>query len=125
MLDASDLLLPHTLLEVDDGFLEQELRPQRCYFLNTQKLSKASRLVQTGTNLRQLSFWEILANTINVEGVNLYLILDEAHRGMKRTPDRTTIVRRLIQGEKGSNPAVPVVWGISATIDRFTRAKRS
>jgi hypothetical protein len=93
--------------------------------LNTQKLSKASRLVQTGTNLRQLSFWEILANTINVEGVNLYLILDEAHRGMKRTPDRTTIVRRLIQGEKGSNPAVPVVWGISATIDRFTKAKRS
>ena len=122
MLDASDLLLPHTLMEIDDGFLEQELRPKRCYFLNTQKLSKTSRLVQSGTNLRQISFWEILTNTIYGGKVNLYLILDEAHRGMRRTPDRTTIVQRLIQGEKGSNPEAPVVWGISATIDRFTKA---
>ncbi len=52
----------------------------------------------------------------------LYLILDEAHQGMKRPADRATIVQRLIHGEKGSNPAVPVVWGISATIDRFTKA---
>ncbi len=122
MLDASDLLVPHTLLEIDDGFLEQELRPKRCYFLNTQKLSKTARLVQSGTNLRQISFWDVLANTINGDKVNIYLILDEAHRGMKRTPDRTTIVQRLIQGEKGANPPVPVVWGISATIDRFTKA---
>src|SRR5258707_9375985 len=64
MLDASDLLLPNTLIEIDDGFLEQELAPKRCYFLNTQKLSKSSRLVQNGTNQRQCSFWEILANTI-------------------------------------------------------------
>jgi type III restriction enzyme len=122
MLDASDLLLPNTLIEIDDGFLEQELAPKRCYFLNTQKLSKTSRLVQTGTNLRQVSFWDILSNTIRREKVSLYLILDEAHRGIKRTADRTTIVQRLIHGEKGSNPAVPVVWGISATIDRFAQA---
>src|SRR2546422_534044 len=31
MLDASDLLLPNTLIEIDDGFLEQELAPRRCY----------------------------------------------------------------------------------------------
>ena len=122
MLDASDLLLPNTLIEIDDGFLEEELAPKRCYFLNTQKLSKTSRLVQSGTNQRQLSFWEILANTIRGDKTNLYLILDEAHRGMKRSADRTTIVQRLIHGEKGSNPALPVVWGISATIDRFTKA---
>lgn len=122
MLDASDVLLPNALIEVDDGFLEQQLAPKRCYFLNTQKLSKASRLVQSGTNLRQLSFWELLAKTINGGRANLYLILDEAHRGMKRAADRPTIVQRLIHGEKGSNPAVPVVWGISATIERFTKA---
>ena len=122
MLDASDLLLPNTLIEIDDGFLEEELAPKRCYFLNTQKLSKTSRLVQSGTNQRQLSFWGILANTIRGEKANLYLILDEAHRGMKRTADRTTIVQRLIHGEKGSNPGAPIVWGISATIDRFTKA---
>ncbi len=44
MLDASDLLLPGTLIEIDDGFLEEQLAPGRCYFLNTQKLAKTSRL---------------------------------------------------------------------------------
>ena len=122
MLDASELLLPMHLMEVDDGFLESELLPKRVYFLNTQKLSKTSRLVQTGTNQRQVSFWEVLANTINGGRAHLYLILDEAHRGMRRGPDRPTIVRRLIDGERGFNPAAPMVWGISATIARFTRA---
>jgi hypothetical protein len=122
MLDASDLLVPNTLVEIDDGFLEERLAHKRCYFLNTQKLSKTSRLVQSGTNQRQVSFWEVLSNTIRTGKTNLYFILDEAHRGMKRSADRTTIVQRLIQGEKGSNPPMPIVWGISATIDRFTRA---
>ncbi len=122
MLDASDLLLPMNLMEVDDGFLESELIPRRVHFLNTQKLSKTSRLVQSGTNQRQSSFWDVLTSTIGGEKAHLYLILDEAHRGMKRAADRTTIVQRLIHGENGFNPAVPVVWGISATIDRFTKA---
>ena len=104
------------------SFLEPELAPRRLYFLNTQKLSKKSRLVQSGTNQRQLSFWEVLANTISGEKASLIVILDEAHRGMKRSSDRKTIVQRLIHGEKSSNPSAPVVWGISATIDRFTKA---
>jgi type III restriction enzyme len=122
MLESSDLLLPKTLVEIDDDFLDQELAPGRVYFLNTQKLSKSSRLVQSRTNLRQFSFWEILAGTIKHAKANLVMILDEAHRGMKRAADRTTIVQRLIDGERDSNPPVPVVWGISATIERFTKA---
>ena len=51
-------------------------------------------------------------------------MLDEAHRGMKPPRDRTSIVQRIISGEAGSNPPVPVVWGISATIDRFTAAMK-
>ena len=121
MLAASDLLDPNHLTEINDGFLDQTLAPGQVYFLNTQKLSKTSRLVQT-TNLRQITFWDVLANTIASEHVTLFLILDEAHRGMRRAPDRVTIVQRLIHGEPGSNPPVPVVWGISATIDRFTKA---
>src|SRR5689334_24315824 len=78
MLDASDLVSPNALVEIDEGFLEEELAIKRCYFLNTQKLSKSSRLVQSGTNQRQLSFWEILTKTIRNEKKNLYLILDEA-----------------------------------------------
>lgn len=122
MLDASDLLAPRTLIELDDGFLDPALSPGRVHFLNVQKLSKASRLVQSGTNLRQVSFWDVLANTVKAPTTTLYLILDEAHRGMKRVAERKTIVQRLIHGEPGSNPPVPVVWGISATIDRFTKA---
>jgi type III restriction enzyme len=122
MLTASDLLAPRALVEVDDGYLNPVLEPNRVYFLNIQKLSKKSRLVQSGTNLRQASFWEVLANTISGGKTTLYLILDEAHRGMKQATDRKTIVQRLIHGEPGSNPPVPVVWGISATIDRFTKA---
>jgi type III restriction enzyme len=122
MLAASDLLAPRVLVEVDDGYLNPVLDPNRVYFLNIQKLSKKSRLVQSGTNLRQASFWEVLASTIEGDKATLHLILDEAHRGMKPATDRKTIVQRLIHGEPGSNPPVPVVWGISATIDRFTKA---
>ena len=122
MLTASDLLAPRALVEIDDGFLNPALDPGRVYFLNIQKLSKKSRLVQSGTNLRQASFWEVLASTIANGKTTLHLILDEAHRGMKQASDRKTIVQRLIHGEPGSNPPVPTVWGISATIDRFTKA---
>lgn len=122
MLDASDLLAPKTLVEINDGYLNTELAPNRVYFLNIQKLSKTSRLVQSGTNLRQVSFWDVLSNTVRSQKATLFMILDEAHRGMKRTADRRTIVQRLIHGEIGSNPPVPGVWGISATIERFTKA---
>ncbi len=121
MLDASDLIPPKLLVELDDSFLDARLASGRVYFLNTQKLSKSSRLVQA-TNLRQMTFWDVLTNTIRDEATTLFLILDEAHRGMKRTADRATIVQRLIHGEPGSNPPVPIVWGISATIERFTTA---
>ncbi|HEY3672022.1 MAG TPA: DEAD/DEAH box helicase family protein [Acidimicrobiia bacterium] len=122
MLDSSDLLSARHLVELDDGFLERELAPGHVYFLNTQKLSKSSNLTKSNNNLRQLSFWEVLANTVGGDTTDLVMILDEAHRGMKRVPDRATIVQRLINGEHGSNPPVPLVWGISATIDRFVKA---
>ena len=121
MLAASDLLGPKHLVEISDEFRDSALTPSVVYFLNSQKLSKTSRLVQK-SNLREFTFWEVLAKTIAREDVTLYLILDEAHRGMSPAPDRTTIVQRLIHGASGSNPPVSVVWGISATIERFTKA---
>ena len=41
---------------------------------------------------------------------------------MKATGERASIVRQIIDGRSGSNVAAPVVWGISATIDRFRSA---
>jgi type III restriction enzyme len=122
MLDASELLNNWQLREIDETFPDAHLAPGHVYFLNTQKLSKSSRLAQGATNAREFSFWDILRNTIRGGGTHLVLVLDEAHRGMKRAADRQTIVHRLISGEPGSNPPMPIVWGISATIDRFTRA---
>lgn len=122
MFDASELLAPTTLVEVDESFLDADLAPGRVYFLNTQKLSKSSRLAQGGTNTREFSFWDVLRATIRGGATDLVMVLDEAHRGMKRAADRKTIVSRLIHGEPGSNPPIPIVWGISATIERFTTA---
>ena len=124
MLAASDLLQHARLIVLENDFLDSSLTAGRVYFLNIQKLSKTSGLAQGGHNLRQYSMWEVLANTINGGDVDLYLVLDEAHRGMKPARDRRTIVQRLISGASGSNPPIPVVWGISATIDRFTAAMR-
>jgi type III restriction enzyme len=39
----------------------------------------------------------------------------------KETGEKSTIVKRLINGEKGV-PGIPVVWGISATVERFNKA---
>jgi hypothetical protein len=120
--DASELLASGLLREVDDAFCDRDLTPGRVYFLNTQKLSRTSRLVQSRKDAREFSFWDVVRNTVLGDRTDLIMVLDEAHRGMKRTADRQTIVRRLIHGEPGSNPPMPIVWGISATIDRFTRA---
>jgi type III restriction enzyme len=122
MLAASDLLDPVRLVIVENDFLDSTLNPGRVYFLNIQKLSKTSGLAQGGNNFRQYSMWEIIRNTIEAESTDLYLVLDEAHRGMKQAADRKTIVQRIIGGQPDSNSPVPVTWGISATIERFTAA---
>src|SRR5207244_4660091 len=48
------------------------------------------------------------------------------HRGMGNgtktgDDDKATIVKRLINGA-GSVPAIPIVWGISATVEKFNVA---
>lgn len=130
---------------IETSFNEQKLKPRNVYFLNTQKLGKNALLVRTADpaasaqmwdsetqpsmpDLRTYTFWDTLANTINDESLTLYLILDEAHRGMRATTreqnERSTIVKSLIHGDNAGAP-VPVVWGISATISRFEEAMRA
>lgn len=124
MQEASDKLQRAQLIELDNDFLNSELDPGRLYFLNIQKLSKNAGLAQGGTNLRQHSMWEVIGRTITEGRTDLVLVLDEAHKGMRRTADRKPIVRRIIDGQPGSNPPMPVVWGISATIARFDEAMK-
>ena len=77
-------------------------------------------------DLRSFTIWDTIQNTIEDPDLTLYLVLDEAHRGMKVTGgngvgEKPTIVRRLINGS-GLVPGIPIVWGISATVERFNAA---
>lgn len=107
----------------DESFDRETLEEGHIYFLNTQKLGRTSNLTQHSDN-RQYTIWETLANTINEKADKLYFIIDEAHRGMKgnEAGRATTIMQRFILGcEKDGMPAVPVVIGMSATIERFNQ----
>lgn len=131
---ASDRLR-NRLVTVEHPFRYQKLQPGHVYFLNTSKLSRNSLLVRGHDDMGILSgvastpdtvpitFWDTLRNTVEDAGTTLYMVLDEAHRGMGRraSSDTPTIVKRLINGH-GSVPPVPIVWGISATVKRFEDA---
>ncbi len=130
---ASDRLR-NRLVTIEHPFRYQKLQAGNVYFLNTSKLSKNSLLVRGRDDADALpgldahpdtvpfTFWDTLRNTIEDDGLTLYMVLDEAHRGMGKRPSETpTIVKRLINGHSGA-PAIPIVWGISATVQRFEDA---
>lgn len=140
LMEAGDRIAYSRLVVIGNTFDQEKLEPGRVYFLNAQKLSKNSLLVKGSSeltggllssrtaspDLRAFTMWDTIRNTIEDEQLTLYLILDEAHRGM-RAPSRNeraekqTIVKRLINGVNGV-PPVPIVWGISATVERFDQA---
>lgn len=136
IMQASDRIGSGRLTVVGSKFSEQRLRPGHVYFLNSQKLGRNSRLVRgagagdpaemlVAPDLHASTFWEVLAATIAHEGTTLYVFLDEAHIGMNTSKrdlgEKSTIVRQLVNGEAGA-PPVPIVLGISATVDRFKTA---
>lgn len=140
---ASDKLTVSDLVTVENTFSREKFEPGKVYFLNTQKLGKKSLLVRghdpddeglertaTGErlmpDLRSHTIWDTIQNTIEDPDLTLYLVLDEAHRGMRDggntgAQGRPTIVKQLINGT-GSVPGIPIVWGISATVKRFNDA---
>ncbi|MCA9253723.1 MAG: DEAD/DEAH box helicase family protein [Phycisphaerales bacterium] len=135
LMESSDRLRYTDLVVVENSFNRATFEPGKIYFLNTQKLGKKSLLVrgfdgddEEGTfpemrpDLRSHTIWDTIRNTVEDPALTLYLVLDEAHRGLgNQNGEKSTIVRRLINGEKGV-PGIPVVWGISATVERFNRA---
>lgn len=107
----------------DDSFDRESLEEGHIYFLNTQKLSRSSNLTQHSDD-RQYTIWETLANTISDKADKLYFIIDEAHRGMRgqEAGRATSTMQKFILGsEKDGMPPVPVVIGMSATIERFNQ----
>jgi type III restriction enzyme len=143
LMEASDRIRHTDMVVVENTFNRAKFEAGKIYFLNTQKLGKNSLLVrgfdqdeleeragallpETRPDLRSHTIWDTIRNTIEDPELTLYLVLDEAHRGMGN-PTRaaenakSTIVQRLINGASGV-PGIPVVWGISATVERFNKA---
>lgn len=144
LLEAADRINVADLVVIESTFNQEQLSPGKVYFLNTQKLTRqglltrgydeyAERSAQGEETLpemrpdgRTFTIWDTIRNTIENPDVTLYLVLDEAHRGMGSSGPaardaRSTIVKRLINGD-GTVPAMPIVWGISATVERFKTA---
>ena len=145
LMEASDRIRHTDMVVVENTFNQPKFAAGKIYFLNTQKLSKNSLLVRgfdeerqeakTGMrsldlrpDMRAFTIWDTIQNTIEDPDLTLYLVLDEAHRGMGSPTTasqnaKSTIVQRLINGVSGV-PGIPVVWGISATVERFNEAMK-
>lgn len=123
MLVSSDLT-PGQLVTIDSSFDQPTLDRGKVYFLNIQKLARSNPLSRSNINGRTHSMWQTISNTIKDRGSNLYVVIDEAHRGMRAEGERETIVSRILNGQSGTE-AAPIVWGISATPHRFDVAMAS
>lgn len=140
LMEASDRINHTDLVVVENSFNRPKFEGGKVYFLNTQKLGKNSLLVrghdqealearagdllpETRPDLRAYTIWDTIQNTIDDPELTLYLVLDEAHRGMGNATlrEKGTIVQRLINGS-GGVAGIPVIWGISATVERFNKA---
>jgi len=104
---------------LDESFRGDKLEQGKVYFLNTQKLTRTSRMTQIGDG-RDWTIWEVLENTIEEYGKNLILVIDEAHRGAKTS--QTTIMQKFVLGfdnEEEKLQSLPFIIGMSATPERF------
>ncbi len=122
LLAACDNLPFHLMITVESvSFDEERLRPGHLYFVNTQLLGRDKRLTSSGDK-RRFTFWETVANTVELAPEDFILIIDEAHRGAGVSERaRTPIMQKFIRGsDEDALPPVPLVLGMSATPQRFT-----
>lgn len=115
-----DKMVLSQFVTLDENFRGEKLEPRSVYFLNTQKLSRTSRMTQIGDE-RDWTIWQIIENTIEEYGKDLVLVIDEAHRGART--NQTTIMQRFVLGfnnqEEGELQPLPFIIGMSATPERF------
>lgn len=121
-LKADKIRLNQCVTITEDSFDAEYLEDGKIYFLNTQKLGKNSNLTKH-SDARQYTIWETLANTARDKNNRLYIIIDEAHRGMQGdAKDATSIMQKFLKGSaEDSLESMPVVIGMSATPERFNK----
>jgi type III restriction enzyme len=126
MFDAASDLRLDDLVEIENDFTDNRLSAGKVYFINTQKLGARADLTKRGPTVgRAHTFWDIVRETIDDPEMTIYLVIDEAHRGMtegRQVAEANSIIQRFIFGyPPGNMPASPIVLGISATPSRFER----
>lgn len=87
----------------DFGASHEMLEPRRVYFLSKDLLSRNGLLTKGGEANSGRVFWDILDRTIRDPERNLYLFIDEAHRGLGPTPRASAAPRR-------STPTSSTAW---------------
>ncbi|HMU33119.1 MAG TPA: DEAD/DEAH box helicase family protein [Pyrinomonadaceae bacterium] len=121
MESASNKIRTGQLIQIDANFDAKVLEGGNIYFLNTQKLGTDKLLTKKGDN-RTYPIWETLTNTARTIPDRFYVVIDEAHRGMRgneATKSRTIMQKFLLGSESDGLSKMPVVIGMSATPKRF------
>ena len=118
----SDRIRVHQLVTIDAKYDDELLEGNHIYFMNTQKLGTEKLLTRRGDG-RQYSIWQTLTNTAQATPDRFYVVIDEAHRGMRggSAEDRArTILQRFLLGHADDGLCrMPMVIGLSATPQRF------
>lgn len=118
----SDRIRVRQLVTIDASFDAERLEGGNIYFMNTQKLGSEKLLTKKGDG-RQYTIWETLTKTAQAAPDRFYVVIDEAHRGMrggKAAEKAQTILQRFLLGSPDDGLCrMPLVIGVSATPRRF------
>lgn len=123
----ADKLIMRSVVSIDDkSFKADKLQPGTIYFVNTQKFGENSNLVKYSDD-RIYTGWDFMRNTVEEYGEKLVVIIDEAHRGARTDQtEQMTIMQKFILGSAADDmPSMPLVIGMSATLERFNTLAQS
>lgn len=124
ILRDSSVFTEANVVTIGSAFDQEFFTSGTINFLNIQKLGKERDLITKGDN-RHYTIWETISNSIEALPDRFFVVIDEAHRGMSEgsqaRAEANTIIQKFIKGSPGEIPKVPLILGVSATLERFNK----
>jgi len=124
MLKDSSVFNERNLVTIGSSFDQELFDPGTVNFINIQKLGKERDLITKGDG-RHFTIWETISNSVESIPDTFFVIIDEAHRGMSEgsqaRAEANSIIQKFIKGSPDEIPKIPLIIGVSATIDRFNK----